>query len=136
MVKALELMPNLWLQHERKYFARVTSLVPYAKPRLHEPRLHWLINGEEEGAWHGIKLMPELLEGSGGGWIQVKHFEDKRVFRTPNQCHVVFVYKSDGVYEAGTILFCAGEAERPIKFVHELQLQYFAACCKPLIFIL
>lgn len=131
MVHATDLLPCSWLRNEKNFYARVATLLPALYDDSKKER-GWLINGQKEEVWSGIPLTPQLLLDSGGGWRLDFENNFQAVYRLPNGFYCAFIKEGNAISPPGTIL--VNDEYRSIKFVHDLQLQYFAKVGKPLIF--
>lgn len=132
MINARELLPMSWIANEKGFYAMVMTNVPrYGRSPETAHLFEWLINGEDEGAWSGIPLTQEMLRRN--KWDLKKDDKWFEIYGLPNGVAVAWISHNDcPLGPKGTILFSPDD--RPIQFVHQLQLQYFSATSKHLNF--
>lgn len=132
MINARDLLPMSWIANAKNFHARVVTVVPrVGKSPETANEFEWLLNGEDESAWSGIPLTQEMLRRN--KWKKIKDDEWFEIYGLENGFSVAWINHDSNPYGAkGAIV--ADPGERLILFVHELQLQYFAATRKHLNF--
>lgn len=125
MIVGTDLLPMSWIADKHGHAVRAISIVPgHVDPNYPPLKIEWYINSEPEEAWQGIPLTPQFMKGAGFRVSEGVRFfvVALPVTKQRGAPHLLIAkavdalpYKSLAMYDG-----------RPLDFVHELQLMYFA----------